>query len=223
MLFAAFFLGLQTSISPCPLTANITAISYIAHQRTGNGVSRFPVLTSGLFYAAGQMFAYTAAVFCIIGLSLYSGSELSRFLTSTLHRWLPAAFVLIGIILLMKKMDYGQWTTGNSFMPLLMTNDRLSIFSSFFLGAFYALAFCPTTAAMFLAMLALAMKSTVPLAVTLCFGLGTALPVVVLSYLLAFQLRYFGKTFNAFKYVELWSRPAAGVIFIAAGVFMYLV
>jgi cytochrome c-type biogenesis protein len=35
-LIAAFFIGLMTAISPCPLTTNITAIAYISKRLKGS-------------------------------------------------------------------------------------------------------------------------------------------------------------------------------------------
>ena len=53
---AAFFLGLMTAISPCPLATNITAIAYIS-KRIDN--SRHTLLT-GFVYTLGRMAAYVA-------------------------------------------------------------------------------------------------------------------------------------------------------------------
>ena len=51
---SALWLGILTSISPCPMATNIAAISFI----TGNIESSKKVLWSGLLYSAGRMLAY---------------------------------------------------------------------------------------------------------------------------------------------------------------------
>jgi cytochrome c-type biogenesis protein len=51
---AAFFIGLITAISPCPLATNITAIAYASKRIENN---RYPLLV-GLFYTLGRMFTY---------------------------------------------------------------------------------------------------------------------------------------------------------------------
>lgn len=53
-LASAFWLGILTSISPCPLTTNIAAISYVG-RRVGRPAS---VLQAGLLYTAGRTLAY---------------------------------------------------------------------------------------------------------------------------------------------------------------------
>jgi cytochrome c-type biogenesis protein len=59
---AAFFLGLMTAISPCPLVTNITAIAYIS-KRIDN--SRHTLLT-GIVYTIGRMVAYIAVASVIV-------------------------------------------------------------------------------------------------------------------------------------------------------------
>ncbi|MCP4566222.1 MAG: sulfite exporter TauE/SafE family protein, partial [FCB group bacterium] len=50
----ALWLGILTSISPCPLATNIAAISYIS-KRVGNTRA---VFLSGALYTLGRMLAY---------------------------------------------------------------------------------------------------------------------------------------------------------------------
>ena len=51
---SAFWLGILTSISPCPLAANITAVSFVA-RRVG---SPLRVLLAGLLYTLGRAITY---------------------------------------------------------------------------------------------------------------------------------------------------------------------
>ena len=55
----ALWLGIFTSINPCPLATNIAAISYIGH---GASNSR-RVLLAGLLYALGRTLVYLGWVF----------------------------------------------------------------------------------------------------------------------------------------------------------------
>jgi cytochrome c-type biogenesis protein len=55
-IFSAFWLGILTSISPCPLATNVAAMSFVARNL---GSSR-KILWSGLFYSAGRMLVYIA-------------------------------------------------------------------------------------------------------------------------------------------------------------------
>ena len=53
----AFWLGLLTSVSPCPLASNIAAISYI-----GKSIANPKrVLAAGVLYTLGRVLAYAVA------------------------------------------------------------------------------------------------------------------------------------------------------------------
>jgi len=75
----AFWLGILTSISPCPLATNIAAISFIS-KKVG---SVSAILLTGLLYTFGRMLAYTLLAMAII-YSIISIPEIARFLKNTL-------------------------------------------------------------------------------------------------------------------------------------------
>ena len=57
LLFAvtsAFWLGVLTSISPCPLATNLAAISYVGRNAGSPG----QVILSGLLYTLGRVLVY---------------------------------------------------------------------------------------------------------------------------------------------------------------------
>lgn len=211
-----FLLGLQTSISPCPLMANITAISFIGMRGDGK---RREVLKVGFLYATGQMLAYSLAAFCILYISLFSGDRLTRLMTSTLHLALGPILILIGMVL-----------SGIISFPMPGLNgerakklaEKFGIWSAFPLGMVFAMAFCPTTAAMFLAMLTISIKAGSSLIFPLIFGLGAAFPVVICAFVLAFQIHRVGKMFGFLGKIDFCLRSAAGAIFIITGIVMSL-
>ncbi len=59
---AAFLLGVLTSISPCPLAANIAAVAYLSKSlKTAKNT-----LANGVYYALGRAASYTLlAVWCL--------------------------------------------------------------------------------------------------------------------------------------------------------------
>ena len=67
-LLTAFLLGVLTSISPCPLATNITAIAYISKEiKTVKNT-----LLNGLFYTIGRGISYTLlAILIYFGLSSF--------------------------------------------------------------------------------------------------------------------------------------------------------
>ena len=92
---SALWLGILTSISPCPLATNIAAVSFVGQQV---GRARW-VLAAGGLYTAGRMLAYTtlggAAVW-----SLMSVVDVSGFLQGTFYRLLGPILIVVGLILL---------------------------------------------------------------------------------------------------------------------------
>ena len=54
------------------------------------------------------------------------------------------------------------------------------------------------------------------------YGIGTALPVVVFSILLASGANYLGKVFGGVTCFELWARRVTGVLFIGIGIYFSL-
>ena len=71
----ALWLGIMTSISPCPLTTNIVAISYIGKRVDNVGY----VALSGLAYALGRTLVYVA-IGAILVASILSVQEVAIFL-----------------------------------------------------------------------------------------------------------------------------------------------
>ncbi len=92
---SAIWLGILTSISPCPLATNIAAISYIGKQV---GDTRM-VLLSGMLYIFGRMLAYLALGILIIA-SVLSVPKLSFFLQNNLNKILGPVLILAGLFLL---------------------------------------------------------------------------------------------------------------------------
>ena len=68
--FSALWLGILTSVSPCPLSTNIAAVSYVGRQ-VG---SPWAVLLAGGMYTGGRMLAYlvlgAAAVWSVMSVVL---------------------------------------------------------------------------------------------------------------------------------------------------------
>ena len=91
----AIWLGILTSINPCPLATNIAAISFIGRKV---GEPRF-VLCSGGLYALGRTVAYILlAVLLLAGLMASDVS--SRFLQKYLNLVLGPVLVVVGLVLL---------------------------------------------------------------------------------------------------------------------------
>lgn len=91
---AALYLGVLTSISPCPLATNIAAISYI-----GRKVERPRlVIAAGVLYTLGRCLLYVvlAAVLATTALSI---PAVSIFLQKYMHLLLGPVLLLLGMFL----------------------------------------------------------------------------------------------------------------------------
>ncbi len=213
---SALWLGILTSISPCPLATNITAISYI-----GKRVERPRlVLISGLLYTVGRMVAYVVvAALVIAGLS--SIPIVANFLQQNMNRLLGPILILAGLLLL----DVLPISFGSSGVSEQMQQraDRWGVWGALLLGVLFALAFCPVSAALFFgSLIPLALQHQFSLLLPLVYGIGTALPVVAFSLLLAFATQRLSRAFNLLTTIERWMRRLTALIFLAVGAYYTL-
>lgn len=234
---AALYLGVLTSISPCPLATNIAAISYVGRKV---GDSRW-VMAAGLLYTLGRCIAYLALA-VMLAVTAMSIPAASLFLQKYMHLALAPIFLLLGMFL----VGLITYSGGGAMMSETMQKrvDALGIWGSLLLGILFAVAFCPTSAAWFFGLLALILGSEAG-AVTsmlakigvslpetslpggtvilpLIYGIGTAMPVLLVAFLLAYSAQSVGKTYNMLAKVEWWARQATGWVFILAGVWFSL-
>lgn len=210
---SALWLGILTSISPCPLATNITAVSYVG-RRVG---STRAILLSGAVYTAGRTFAYVilgaAAVW-----SLMSMVSVSSFLQGSFSRLLGPLLIAVGLVLLgilRLKISGGGVSEG-----LQKRVDRWGICGAGLLGIVFALSFCPVSAGLFFGSLVpLAATHGSPLLLPTLFGIGTALPVAVFAVLLAAGAGWLGRGLDRVQSFELWARRITAVVFIGVGIY----
>ncbi|MCP4897817.1 MAG: sulfite exporter TauE/SafE family protein [bacterium] len=210
---SALWLGILTSISPCPLATNIAAISYVGRQV---GSVR-AVLLAGVLYTCGRTLAYvilgTAAVW-----SLMSMVTVSSFLQGVLHRMLGPLLIVVGVMLL-GLLKINLPTTGVS-EGLQRRVDRWGVWGAGLLGFVFALSFCPVSAGLFFGSLVpLAVDHGSPILLPLAYGLGTALPVAGFAVLLAAGVGWLSSAINRVQSFERWARRLTAVVFICVGIY----
>jgi len=212
----ALWLGILTSISPCPLATNIAAISYIA-RKVGNARQ---VFLTGLLYTLGRTLAYLVLAFVLVA-SVLSMPQVSLFLQRYMHLALGPILILVGMFLLgLIQMNLGGGGMGAGLQKRV---DAMGMWGSLLLGIVFALTFCPTSAALFfgsLVPLSLTLNSTVALPVI--YGVGTAVPVIVFAVLLATSAQSVGRAYNVLAKVEWFARTATGCVFIIVGIYFSL-
>ena len=212
----ALWLGVLTSISPCPLATNIVAISFIG-KRVGQTRQ---VLLSGLLYAAGRVVAYLALAVVLIG-GLLSVPQVSNFLQKYMNKLLGPILILAGMFLLELITVNVRGVSVSEKMK--ERAEKGGMLSASLMGVVFALSFCPISAALFFgSLIPLSIKHGSKLLFPSLYGLGTALPVVSFAILVALGAQSVGKAFNKLTQVELWARRATGVVFICVGVYLSL-
>lgn len=212
-ILSAFILGLMTAISPCPLATNITATAFISK----NISSKQKVFLSGLLYSLGRGFSYT-----VIGLILYFGASkfhIAKFFNQNGEKYLDPLLVIIGLIMLnIIKLNFlGK----SNFQEKLSEKFKdKGLLGSFLIGVVFALAFCPYSSALFFGILIpMTIASADGLYLPIIFALGTGLPVIMFTYLLAFTVGKVGLFYNRITKIEKVMRLVAGVVFIVTGLY----
>jgi cytochrome c-type biogenesis protein len=215
-IFSAFWLGILTSISPCPLATNIAAVSFISR----NLGSSKKVLWSGLLYAAGRMLTYVAIAVLAVA-SLLSLPEVSFFLESNMHKIIGPLLIVVGIILLdVIPISFSASLVSNSVQEKA---GKWGMWGSGLLGIVFALTFCPLSAALFFgSLIPLAVDGKSAVMMPLVYGLGTALPVVAFALVMVFSVKSIGKIFDKLTQIEKWVRKLTAVVFIGAGIYLLL-
>lgn len=211
---SALWLGILTSLSPCPLATNIAAVSYVG-RRVGSPQA---ILASGGLYTAGRALVYLALGAAAVW-SLLSLVAVSAFLQGTLPRLLGPLLIVIGLLLL-GLVSFGIGRGGGFGDGLQRRVDRAGIWGAGLLGVVFALSFCPVSAGLFFGSLVpLAVSRASPLLLPALFGVGTALPVALFAVLLAAGVGWLGQALDRVQALELWARRVTAVVFLAVGVY----
>lgn len=211
---AAFFIGLMTAISPCPLATNITAIAY-ASKKLDN--SKHTLLV-GFLYTLGRMFTYVLLSMLIVWFGL-NMQGIALFLQKHGEKLLGPMLLAIGIIML----DVIKFAPAQSSDKLNKFKEKLAgkgLLGSFLLGVVFALAFCPFSAVLFFGMLIpLAVKAGDGILIPAVFAFATGLPVIIFSFILVKSVSRLGQVMKKVQVFERWTRRVVAVIFIGVGLY----
>lgn len=213
----ALWLGLLTSISPCPLTTNIAAVSYLGREVA----TPRRVILGGLCYTLGRTIAYVALAALLVA-GLLAASPLSMALQAQLPAIVGPVLVVTGGVLL----------TGKGLAPpgLGRLGERAGAraaaagsWGAVALGALFALAFCPVSAALYFgSLIPLALESRSVVLLPTLYGIGTALPVVLFALVVGYGAHHLGRAVDRVLTFDRWMRRATGAVLLAIGLYMTL-
>ena len=213
-ILAAFFIGLMTAISPCPLATNITAIAY-ASKKIDN--SKHTIIV-GFLYTLGRMFTYVLIASAIVWFGLNTQS-IALFLQKYGEKLLGPLLLIIGIIML-DILKISMFKSSNKLNKLKEKLAGKGFTGSFLLGVIFALAFCPFSAVLFFGMLIpIALKAGDGLIIPSVFAFATGLPVIIFSFILVKSVSKLGSIMNKIGIFEKWMRKIVAGIFILAGIY----
>ncbi|MGM9832911.1 MAG: aromatic aminobenezylarsenical efflux permease ArsG family transporter [Candidatus Limisoma sp.] len=215
----AFLLGLLTAISPCPLATNIAAIGFIGK----NIDSCRSVFLKGVLYTVGRMIAYTALGVVLIAI-LKEGASVFG-VQKAVSKWgeiligpmllLIGLFMLFGDRLNLPKFGYSG------------KGERLAAkggVGALLLGILFALAFCPTSGILYFGMLIpMSVTATAGWLLPVLYAIATALPVLVVAWLLAFSIERVSEFYGKMQIAQKWLNVVVAIIFSLTGVYYCII
>lgn len=212
-MLSAMWLGILTSISPCPLASNIAAVSFLSKKIAHPAL----VLISGLAYSLGRMVSYAALGWVIIH-SLLSVPQAAQFLQKYMGKVLGPILIITGLFLLeiitlrlpgvsLSEKHHNKLTQAGA--P-----------GAFLLGFIFALAFCPISAALFFgSLIPLSLNNKAGTLLPFIYGIGTGLPVLLFALAIALGITSLSHWFHRITRLEYYTRRITGAIFILVGLY----
>ena len=212
-LASALWLGILTSISPCPLASNVAAISFLSKKIT------HPVLVFilGLAYTLGRMVSYTILGWIIIS-SFLSVPQVAQFLQKYMGKALGPLLILTGLILLeIITIRLPGLSSSQKHHTKLAESGAPG---AFLLGFIFALAFCPISAALYFgSLIPLAINSKSGIVLPFIYGIGTGLPVLIFAVAIALGVTSLSHWFHRITRLEYYTRKITGIVFILVGLY----
>ncbi|MEM4721070.1 MAG: aromatic aminobenezylarsenical efflux permease ArsG family transporter [Candidatus Methanomethylicaceae archaeon] len=216
LLASAIWLGILTSVSPCPLASNIAAVSFISRKVP----QRNTVFLSGILYTLGRSLTYIILGVLIVK-TLVDVPILSDFLQRYVNKILGIVLILVGMVLLdLLRIPVSLPSVSENVANKLVDKGALG---SLPLGILFALAFCPVSAALFFGgLIPIAVKAQSGIGLPLIYGIGTALPVLLFAFLVAVGTGYINNLYYRIARVEFYTKKVTGIIFILVGIYYAL-
>ncbi|GGC82856.1 cytochrome c biosynthesis protein [Thalassobacillus devorans] len=209
-LLYALMLGLVGAAAPCQLTSNIGAMTVYGTQSLR---TKIPWRHIGMFLL-GKIIVFSGLGFLFWWLGRDIFQELQA-MFPWIRKAIGPLLVLIGVFLM-------GWIKFRKTITLFKVPDRLksnpSHWGSFFLGAGFTLAFCPTMFVLFfLTLMPIVVATSYGAIMPTIFGLGTSIPLLLFIGLIA----YFGLSGNLLRkgrHAGVIVQRVAGILLILVGI-----
>lgn len=211
----AFLLGLLTAISPCPLATNIAAVGFIGR----NIENRKRVFINGLLYTLGRVLSYTLLGVVLI-MILKEGSSMFG-IQKTIGTWgellIGPMLLIIGMFMLFgDKLNLPKFGFNGNAEGLARKGGA----GALLIGVLFALAFCPTSGVFYFGMLIpMSATATAGYLLPVVFAIATAIPVLIVAWILAFSVQQMSSFYGRIKTVQKWLNLIVGILFIVIGIY----
>lgn len=213
----AFILGLLTAISPCPLATNIAAIGFISK----NIEDRKAIFMRGIYYTAGRVLAYTVLGIILISI-LKEGASMFG-IQKAISKWgellIGPVLLIIGLFMLfgdkinLPKIGFEGGEKGEKLAGK-------GSWGALLLGVLFAMAFCPSSGIFYFGMLIpMSVTATVGWLLPVLFAVATALPVLVVAWILAFSVEKVGEVYGKIQTIQKWLNIVVGTLFVIVGIY----
>lgn len=210
----AFWLGVLTSVSPCPLASNLAATAWLSRRVD----SRVQAIAGTLAYTLGRVAAY-ASIAGLLALGIASAPDVSQ----NLQRWMTPLLGPVLVLAAMVLLELIPLPFRSSFISQDGAEKWASRggFGAFALGFLFALSFCPVSAALFFgSLIPLALGSGQIAGPVVSYGIGTAAPVAAFALLMIFSARIASKLAGGISKFQPRVLKAMGFLLLAAGLYL---
>ncbi|GAX91629.1 cytochrome c biosynthesis protein [Effusibacillus lacus] len=216
-ILVALILGVAGATAPCQISTNMGAFGYIARY-SENSEATFG---QALGFVAGKILTYSilGGTVIFLGTQMESISEYLIPAIEVVRKGIGPVFLISGLAML--GVFKFQSTVGEGLKnQLLRIVPKRGAWGAFLLGIVFSLAFCPTLFLLFFGTLVpLGMQSTGGIFFPAVFAVGTAVPLLFLTYLLVTGSDVLKKKFirSAGKFNRIVTKVVA-VLFILLGI-----
>ena len=213
--FTAFLLGLLTAISPCPLATNIAAIGFISKDIE----NRQRIFLNGVLYTLGRVIAYTLLGIILISI-LKEGASVFG-IQKAVGKWgellLGPLLLIIGLFMLFgSRLNLPKF----GFVGKVEGLAKKGGWGAFLLGVLFAMAFCPSSGVFYFGMLIpMSVTATAGWLLPILFAVATALPVLVVAWILAFSVEKVGEFYGKMQSIQKWLNIIVGALFVIIGIY----
>lgn len=213
--FTAFLLGLLTAISPCPLATNIAAIGFISKDIE----NRQRIFLNGVLYTVGRVIAYTLLGIILISI-LKEGASVFG-IQKAVGKWgellLGPLLLIIGLFMLFgSRLNLPKFGFDGKGEGLAKKGG----WGAFLLGVLFAMAFCPSSGVFYFGMLIpMSVTATAGWLLPILFAVATALPVLVVAWILAFSVEKVGEFYGKMQSIQKWLNIIVGALFVIIGIY----